>query len=220
LSLSRVFKVFQSEPRSLAEYERVVLEEIARDTENTPEAALTHEMILAEARKEAARKVEEAFAEGVRRGTEKGRVQYLEAVAESAAALNAAADAIREAHERFLDGMEPHVVELAGAIARRVLQREAETDPGLILRTARKALEHLIERERVVIHVNPKDFDGLRAEKVKLLEEFDGMRQITVQPDEAIAPGGCVVETDLVHVDARIEAQFEAILDGLRQAPE
>ncbi len=217
LSVNKIFRVFESEPRSLAEYERVALEAMGPAVDPVTGGPLTPEAILAYARDEAARKVEDAFAEGLRRGIEKGREQYREMVAESAAALQAAAEAIREANQRFLDALEPHVVELAGVIAGRILLREAETDPELIRRTVRKALEHLIELEHATVRVNPKDLEGLRAEKVTLIEEFDGLRQITVQPDEAVSPGGCIVETDLVHVDARLDAQLEAILETLRQ---
>jgi len=220
--MSKVFRVYESKPRSLFPYERIQLEEISVDAMEAEgyDPAVIRERVLAEARHEAERKVQEAYAEGVRRGMEAGRAQFLQSVGQSAAALEASARAIRTARAEFLDAMGPQMIELAGAIARRILQREVETDPDFARRTVHRAIEHLMDRNNVVVHVNPGDAEALRAQKIALLEEFDGVRQITVMPDPEIGPGGCVVETELVHVDARIDAQLERILDALREGPE
>ena len=220
--MNKVFKVSESAPRSLTPYERAFLEDLVRvrtgaGSVNAEEA---REMLLAQARQEAERKVQEAYAEGLRRGVEAGREQYLKSVAESAAALQAAAQSIQEARDEFLRSLEPQVVELAVAMARRILHREIGTDPECVRRTARKALEHLADCESVVIHVNPDDLEGMRVEKVKLLDEFDGLRQVTLQADASVGPGGCVVETSLMQVDARIEAQLEETLNALMHPPE
>ena len=52
------------------------------------------------------------------------------------------------------------------------------------------------------------------------LEDFEDVREIMVQADEAISPGGCIVESRLMQVDARIEAQLDTILELLHRAPE
>jgi len=220
--MSRVYRVSDSGPRSLLPFERLQLEEIAvsvMEAEGIDPVAI-RDTIMAEARHEAECKVQEAYAEGMRRGIEAGKARFAESVAESAAALQAASEAMRAAHDAFLDSLTPQLIELAGAIARRILQRESKMDPDLALRTARRALEQLVEREAVVLHVNPKDADALRAQKIALLDEFDGVRQITVMSDPEIAPGGCLVETEKVHVDARIDAQLDRILDDLHKIPE
>jgi len=219
--MAKVFKVWEPAPRSLSLYERMLLEEMVFiASEGGPDLAGTREALLSEARREAARKVQEAYAEGIRRGIDAGKAQYMQAVAESAGALRSAAAVLQQTREDFLRSLEPQVVELAVAVAERIVQREVRIDPEFVQRTVRKALDHLLDRERVVVRLNPKDLEGLRAEKVKLLEEFDGIREITVQSDAAVGPGGCIVETGLLQVDARIEAQLEQILQALHEAPE
>jgi flagellar assembly protein FliH len=217
--MSKVYRAYESSPRSLLPYERIPLQEIDIDSaeiDGYDEAGIRERVIL-QARHEAEKKVKEAYTEGIRRGIEAGKTQFAQSVAESAAALKAAAEAIRFAREEFLNSLEPQVIELAGAIARRVLGRESEEDSELIGRTVRRALEHLVDQEGVVIHLNPRDAEALRAQKIALLNEFEGLRQITVQSDPAIGPGGCVVETERVHVDARIDAQLEQIIEALQE---
>lgn len=219
--MAKVFKVWEPGPRSLSLYERMLLEEIVliASAEGSDPVG-TREAVLSEARREAARKVQEAYAEGIRRGIEAGKAQYVQAVAESAGALRSAAAVLQQAREDFLRSLEPQVVELAVAVAERIVQREVRIDPEFVQRTVRKALEHLLDRERVVVRLNPKDLDGLRAQKVMLLQEFDGIRELAVQADTAVEPGGCIVETSLLQVDARIEAQLEQILHALQESPE
>jgi len=217
--MPKLFKIASQEtPRSLVVYERDTLEDI--NIEGPEEEVITPEMILAEARDQAEQRVQEAYSEGLRRGVEAGRQQFEEAVAQAASALEASAEAMRGAREQFLVSLEPQVVELALEIARRILQREARTDRDLVTTTVRNALRHLADREQMLIRVNPADLEGLRAQKVRLLEDFEDVREIMVQADEAISPGGCIVESRLMQVDARIEAQLDTILEVLHQAPE
>jgi flagellar biosynthesis/type III secretory pathway protein FliH len=216
--MAKIYKPDNVPPRSLYEYERVVLEamQLAEEAEFEDEE-ISPEQILAAARHEAERKVKEAYVEATRRGMEAGRAQYLKAVAESAGALRTAAEAMQKAREDFLTSLEPQVVRLAVAVARRILEREMQGDPDAIGRTVRKAITHLADRETMTLRLHPADLEGLRKEKVKLLDEFDGVREITLQADENVRPGGCIVETDLLTVDARIESQLEQIMSALER---
>ena len=213
--MRRVIKSSETGRRSVSDFQHDALERLFElaDEENPVQAA----DILAAAREEAEAKVREAYNEGLRRGQEEGRKRFEEAVAESAAALREAAAAIHAANETFLVSLEPEVVALAFSLAERILQREAATDPAIAAATARAALEHLVGGERVVIRVNPRDLDAMRAQKLTLLEQFDGIQQIDVVPDEHVAPGGCLVDSELSHVDARISSQLQNLLDGIQE---
>lgn len=218
--MGKVFKSPHINARMLASYEREVLEEVLpHDPEADGNAPVTPEMILAKARAQAAQKVEEAYAEGLQRGTEASTERFAQAVAGSAEALGAAAQALQEAREAFLASLEPQVIELVGLIAGAVIEREARTDPELLRVTVRRALETLLDRERVVVHLHPADLEAMRAQKVTLLEEFDGVQRLDLEADESVPPGGCVIESELMHVDARLETQLERILDALREVP-
>ncbi len=205
-------------PRSLTVFERDALEDTS-PAEEPEEEVITPEMILAEARAEAEQKVREAYAEGLRRGREAGEKAFAEAVAESAEALRVAAGAMRTARDRFIDTLEPEVVELAFAIAQSIVQRECLFDRDLVRRTARRALETLADRESMVVRVNPTDLEAMRNEKIRILDEFEDVQQITVVADSAVAPGGCVAESSLMEADARIQSQLEAVLQLLREPP-
>ncbi|MDQ1257101.1 MAG: FliH protein, partial [Candidatus Hydrogenedentes bacterium] len=140
--MAKIFKANDAAPRMLADYERATLEEPryedpAAYTEELPavpgeEEILTRETILAEARAEAERKVQEAYQAGLERGIGAGRKQFSESIGRSAEALDLAAEAIREANDAFLASLEPEVVKLVRQIAEALIHREVQTDPELI----------------------------------------------------------------------------------------
>ena len=220
--MSKVIKSFDPQSDGIPLYERSLLEEIVPVVEEPVEEEVvdlgpTPEEILEEARAEAERVVREAYAEGHRRGTEAGHAEYLQSVGQSAETLRGAADAMRAARERFIASLEPQIIALVKDIARRVLRRELKGDEELLRSTVRAVLGNLADREQVTLRVNPADLDVLRREKVSLLEEFDAVERMEIVGDESIAQGGCVAETETLHVDARLDAQLERILDALTE---
>ncbi len=189
------------------------LEEEEEEEEFDPEALRAE--VLAEAREEAARKVKEAYAEGLGRGEAEGRKAFDQSIARSAQALESAAAEMSEARQRFIDALEPQVAELSKLIALRVLAREVRCDPDLITATVRRALAALADRQQLLVRVNPADLDALREHEVKLLEEFTGIETLSVVPDEAIEAGGCIVVSETMQADARIENLLSSVLEAL-----
>jgi len=161
--------------------------------------------------------VQEAYQEGLKRGVEAGREAFQESVGQAAEALAKAAEAIQQSRQQFLDSLEPQVVHLACAIAERIVHREVHTDPGLATRMAKACLNQLVDRGRVTVRLNPDDYEALQKEDVSLLEEYDGVEQLQVLADEAVEPGGCLVDTEAVLVDGQLSTQFERVLDSLSE---
>ncbi len=171
--------------------------------------------VLAEAREEAEQKIREAYQEAYQRGLQQAQEQFDASIAQAAEALNAAAEAITRARQAFLDSLEPQVVALATIIAERVLQREVRTDPELIHAVARRALAKIADRQAVTARVNPADMEALRLHKIALLEDFEGVEELTIEADESVNPGGCVIESRLMQADARLETLLSTVLESL-----
>jgi flagellar assembly protein FliH len=216
--MPRLIKAYEAGTVEFCCYERDTLEPpILINAHGLPGTAEQRDAILAEAKALAEHQVREAYAEGLRRGEAAGRAQFEASLAEAAQALAAAAGAIQSAHATFLDSLEPQVVALAHAIAAQVVQREANTDGDLVLRTVRRALEGLADRKRLVLRLHPKDLEALRLHKVTLFEEFDGVETIELAADDTVTPGGCVAESDTLHADARLEIQLQRALEALQE---
>lgn len=210
--MTKVIKSIEAKQDSVAEYERGALEAIGPfgGADSIDPAT-----VLAEARAEAERKVKEAYAEGMRRGTAAGQERFDTSVARAEDLLKSAGETMQVERAAFLESLETQVVDLAYSIAEHVLRREASVSRDLVESTARTALERLLDQEQVTLRVNPDDLKVLQEKQVTLLEDFPGLKQLEVIPDEEIAPGGCVATTQRLVVDAQLQSQLDRICSQL-----
>lgn len=110
---------------------------------------------------------------------------------------------------------ERQMVQIALAVARRILRREVSMDQDLVVALARVALDRLGDQVTATIRLNPDDCAAIVARRGS---EWAGTR-ITVVADPIVSRGGCRVESDLGFVDAGIDAQFEELVHALLGEP-
>jgi len=160
-----------------------------------------------------------AFEAGRERGRPEGRQIEREA---QAAALNSAAQLrMRQAAElmesfalerdRFLHAVEHEVVELALAVAARILRREAQMDPLLLTGAVRVALGQLSGSTQVKLRV-PADELDLWTTAMALVPNL--ALKPTVLAGEGMRLGDCAIETELGSVDLGIRSQLGEIERG------
>ena len=165
--------------------------------------------------------IEEArpsFAELEREAFTKGYAQGERAGAEASArrgeaALRRLAQTIEELSNlraELLQKTERQVVELALAIAVRVLRREVSVDRELLIAMAKVALERLGENTSATIRLNPEDFAVIGAQAH--LGEHDVVRVVA---DPLVSSGGCLVQSDFGLIDAGIDAQLGEVAAAL-----
>lgn len=116
---------------------------------------------------------------------------------------------------RYLHDVEREIVELALAIAARVLRREAQADPLLLTGAVRVALGQLARTTKAQLKVPASDV-SLWAEAIAHIPNL-GMRP-TVVADEGISAGDCLLETELGFVDLGIQSQLGEIEGNLFDA--
>lgn len=212
--MPRIIKSEGNGRGDVSAYERVFLDEAAS---GASQAATDPAMILEQARADAEEKVREAYAEGMRRGLAAGEEKFNESVGETARMLNQAAETLQQARQEFLDELEPQMVRLATSIASKIINRETQISSEIVQRTTRSVLERVLDEERVVLRVNSKDLDILREHRIQMLEDFEGIKQLELQADDSIDPGGCIAVTEHLRIDGRLESQLEHILNQLME---
>jgi len=152
--------------------------------------------------------------EAYERGRADGHRQATESAAPGVAAmiarLSSAIQEIADLRTGFLKRSEQDVVRLALEVAKRVLQREASSDPSLLLEIARRAVEKVATGRLVTIEMHP---DGLAAVTAEARSETEGPIDLVANP--RLAPGACVVQSTAGAVDVSIDAQIQELLDTL-----
>jgi flagellar assembly protein FliH len=126
-------------------------------------------------------------------------------------------NAIREETYRQL---EREVVELALAIARKVICREVATDKETVVCIAREALAKVDDSGKVNIKMNPADLEFINQTKYQLANLIPDVNHVTFEAEENIQSGGCIIETELGEIDARIEKQLQAVKESFLGAME
>ena len=136
--------------------------------------------------------------------------------AQEAAALRQSVSAALEAfaHERrsYFARIESEVVQLSLAIARRILQREAQLDPLLLAGLVRIALDGLQDSSAVRLHVSP---DRLAAWQQHLALGVMRVRP-SVIPDASLDGDDCVLHTDAGSARLSFETQLKDVERGFR----
>ncbi len=170
--------------------------------ENAPfDAKVEAERIIAAAQKEAERLRTQATTEGRERG--------LAAVTELLVAARASAT-------RAQRNVESDLRVLAVRIAERILERELATRPETVVDIAAAALRQAGAPRDVLLRVHPDDLNALERGRPRLLERCTRAQAVQFRPDPSLARGGCIVETELGTVDARLPIQLDAIERALR----
>ena len=157
----------------------------------------------------------EAFASGYAAGERAG----LEAGTKRAEAmlrrLAQTLDELKALRGTLVRQTEQQMVQLALAIARKILRREATVDQDLIVAMARVALERVGECGIATIRLNPEDY----ASTVQRHGDHWAGSRVKVVADPAVSRGGCMVESEFGFVDASVDAQFEQVAQALADSP-
>jgi len=106
---------------------------------------------------------------------------------------------------------ERQVVQLALALARRIVRRELTLDPDLVGAMAHVALERLGDASPATIRLNPEDYAVVSSQRG---ETWAGTN-VSVVPDPALPRGGCHVESAFGVIDASVDAQLGELAAAL-----
>jgi len=171
-----------------------------------PEISLRElESPLAAAQAEAARIREQARAEGLAEGLAAGRAEVEAAVA----ALAGAASALAALRDATAEAVEGDALELALALAEKIVAGAIAVEPERVLDVVRGALRRLAERRRVTVLVHPEDLDAVREAIPSIASELGGIEHCEVQAERRMGRGGAIARTDEGQVDASVETQLE-----------
>lgn len=118
---------------------------------------------------------------------------------------------LAQVRTQMIHQTERQMVQLAMAIARRVVQREVSLDPDLLIAMARVALERLGETAQVKIRLHPDDYEAAGAARVAQLAGSNVM----ILADAHLSRGGCRIESDMGVLDAGVDAQLQEIARAL-----
>ena len=116
----------------------------------------------------------------------------------------------REVRDETLRKTEKDVLTLAVRLAEKIVGREIESDDKAIIDIVSTAMQNARQRERLTIKVNPADLPEVKKE-AKQLKASAQTKYIDFVADPRVEKGGCLIESEVGTVDARLETQFRVL---------
>lgn len=105
------------------------------------------------------------------------------------------------------------VIELAFIVADLIIKKEVERD-SIIVENVRNALKKVLGANHIIIKLNPGDLTKMNEDSSNMFAET-GLSKIRFESTDTVETGGCLIETDIGSVDARISAQLSELKKSL-----
>ena len=137
-----------------------------------------------------------------------GREEALAALEPARSALLEAAAALERSVEDAVPEAERRAIELAVALAEKILASAVEADPELVASVVTGALRRALHHGPLVLEVNPADVELVRASLDGVGAELGGLPRLDLVGERRIPRGGCVVDTSEGQIDARLDTQL------------
>jgi flagellar biosynthesis/type III secretory pathway protein FliH len=155
--------------------------------------------------------VDDAFRRGIEEGGRVARRVVEAELRHQVVALHAGLAELRTQRDGMLAGAEGVIVELALAIARRVLRDALEVNPAHVTALARSGLAAVSGASELRLRAHPDDLSFIAG------STRSPDAHIAFVPDPTLARGSCHVESAYGEVDASLDAQLAELTRALRE---
>ncbi len=172
--------------------------------------------------KEAELKVSEIEHEAYKKGYEAGREEgYNEGQAEVMRLVDRLGTIISTAvdiRDDIIRSSEKLMTDMILMIARKVIKDEIVERREVVINNIKEAIMRVKDRDRIDIRVNFADLDMTTAHKDELIRMMESLKKVNIYEDSRVDRGGCIIDTDVGAIDARISTQLDAVEESIRNA--
>lgn len=177
--------------------------------------------VLAQIKDEAETARELGRQRGLQEGRQTGVAEVKQEFAAEFGRIKSLADKLPQALEAGIDGLEDVAVAIAFESVCKILGGSAVTLEG-VQAIVRQVTQQASKTEKLVVRLHPGDLEILRNGGVlETILSSSTSNAVSWLPDNSVALGGCMIETDRGSLDARLETQIEklrGVLLGARSA--
>lgn len=151
---------------------------------------------------------QEAFEAERQRGYAEGREE----------ALLDQSERMIEAVERTVDyiaSVEGKMVELVMSAVSKVIDGFDDREKVMIV--VRNALAVVRNQKQMTLRLNPAEVDIVRSQINELLAAYPGVGYLDILADGRLAPGACILESEIGLVEASLEGQLQALRNAFQR---
>ncbi len=183
-------------------------EERRRGTRRRGYRRIDDRNLVSRAQEEAENIKRSAYEEGYRIGLEKA--------SEDLQKLRDNMKNFMNATQEVFEYIAPDILEISVSIAKKIIKKEVESDPQILVNTIVDVLKTVTKSEpKVSIRVRPQSVNFIKDTLPNVTYEYGIDSKINIISDPSIEEGGCVLQTNNGIVDASIDTQLEIIKKAL-----
>ena len=167
--------------------------------------------LVSRAQEEAENIKKSAFEEGYRKGLEQAGSDIEDFRKNVSAFMNAPKD--------VFEYIAPDILEISVDIAKKIIKKEVESDPQVLVNTIVDVLKTVSKSEpKINIRVKPQSVQFIKDTLPNIAYQFGIEAKINIISDPSIEDGGCIFQTNNGIVDASIDTQVDIIKKALEGA--
>jgi len=117
--------------------------------------------------------------------------------------------------EELARSWEETMLRLSIRVAEKIIGEQLKLHPETTVAIVREALAGVRPGRHLVIQVNETEAQAVRARVGSLKESLSTGTEVEIVASASVSPGGCVIESELGIVDARLETQLKCLEEAL-----
>jgi flagellar assembly protein FliH len=172
--------------------------------------------IIENARDEIDRMKEESRELGFEEGKREAMEQVSHQFSDTMETVNQAVIARR----KIIEDSEGEILRLALKVAEQIIRSEVSLHRDVCLNIVSEAISRVSDREQIIIKVNRDDVEQIKKYKDRIAGIVDGVKSFSILEDSHVESGGCIIETNLGYVDARISTKLKSIAESFKKVRE
>ena len=164
--------------------------------------------LVSRAQEEADNIKKSAFEEGYRKGLEQANSDLEKFRNDLSNFMNAP--------KNVYEYIAPDILEISVDIAKKIIKKEVESDPQVLVNTIIEVLKTVSKSEpKINIRVKPQAVQFIKDTLPNITYQYGIDSKINIIADPSIEDGGCIFQTNNGIVDASIDTQLEIIKKAL-----
>jgi len=72
-------------------------------------------------------------------------------------------------------------------------------------------LDKVKDREEIIVRVNQDDYEYVKENEDSIRKMLEGVKKFRIESDGVVEKGGCMIDTNLGNLDARVDFQLEIL---------
>ncbi len=158
-----------------------------------------------------------AYESGLREGESRGYQNAVAQLQQVFETLTSLIESVNENQTQIIKDSEAFCLSLIFAMVEKIVSTISEQQKELVQVVLKRVINEAEVAGKVKIRVNSLDLVKIQEMENELRQNLPDLKELGVVADDAVAAGGCIIETDLGKLDASINTQLKEMEDKLRK---